>query len=113
MAIGRPKTRGPGSEPLRLQVADAADLVDGGLASVDPFLEFQAGLADLEAQALEVGGLTEDHACALGADGACIDRGLFGVGGGALDLFAFALAAARDVLVVGGEAGAVLNGLEF
>jgi hypothetical protein len=38
---------------------------------------------------------------------------LFGVRGGALDLFTFALAAARDVLVVGGQAGAVLYGLDL
>jgi hypothetical protein len=42
---------------VSLQVAEAAYLVDGGPAGVDPFLEFEAGLADLEAQTLEVGGL--------------------------------------------------------
>ena len=86
--LGAGRTRGNGSCELGVQAAGGADLVDGGLAGVDPFLELQAGLADLEAQALEVGGLLVDRVRAVAADGAGSDRGLLGVVGGSLDLFA-------------------------
>jgi hypothetical protein len=91
----------------------AADLVDGGLAGAEPFLEFQPGLADLEAQALEVGGLLVDHVGAVAADGASSDRGLFGVVGGLLDLFAFSLSAALEVLEVDALAVVVRDGVGF
>jgi hypothetical protein len=96
-----------------LRGAGAADLVDGRLTGVDPFLEFQAGLADLEAQALEVGGLLVDHVGAVAADGASSDRGLFGVVGGLLDVFAFALSAALEVLEVDALAVVVRDGVGF
>jgi hypothetical protein len=91
----------------------AADLVDAGLAGAGPFLEFQPWLADLEAQALEVGGLLVDHVGAVAADGASSDRGLFGVVGGLLDLFAFSLSAALEVLEVDALAVVVRDGVGF
>jgi hypothetical protein len=96
-----------------VHVAGATDLVDGGLAGLDPFLEFQAGLADLEARALEVGGLLVDEIGAVAADGAGSDRGPLGVVGGSLDLFVFALSAALEVLEVGALAVAVRDVVGF
>ena len=90
-----------------------AYLVNDGLAGFDPFLELQAGLADLEAHALEVGGLLVDHVRAVAADWARSDRGLLGLAGGPLDLFALALSAALEVLEVGALALVVRDGVGF
>jgi hypothetical protein len=64
-------------------------------------------------QALEVGGLLVDHVGAVAADGASSDRGLFGVVGGLLDVFAFALSAALEVLEVDALAVVVRDGVGF
>ena len=92
---------------------DSADLVDGGHAGINPFLELQAGLADLEALALEVGGFLVDHVRVVAADRARSDCGPLGVFAGPLDVIALALPAALEVLLVGAVALAVRDGVGF